>query len=909
MHDYEDILCHYGTPRHSGRYPYGSGENPYQRENRDFLGRYKEMNDARNPDGSKMYTELDIAKALGYNSTTELRAAKTIAKREYNNYNVQMVRKLREKGMSNVAIGERLGLNESTVRMYLSEGYEAKNNNISSTADMLKDAISKDKYIDVGKGVERYLGVSSLTKDTAIKMLEQEGYSVINLQVKQLSTGQYTTQQIIAPPGTTYKELKDNMDKIQAPGGIGSEYLANNGSDKFKIHRPKNVSKDRILVKYDEDGGTLKDGVIELRRGVKELDMGNSRYAQVRIGVDGDYYLKGMAVYSDDIPDGYDIIFNSNKKRGTSIEKVFKVQNKNDPDNPFGSSIDRQNDWTDEKGNVHEGVLNIVREEGAWGEWKKSIASQVLSKQSAELAKKQLGLAYNERKEEFEKLKSITNPVLRSELIIDFADQCDKDAVDLKAAAFPRQASQVILPVNSLKENEIYAPRYKDGEEVVLIRYPHGGIFEIPRLKVNNRNKEADSFIGKDARDAVGINSKTAEQLSGADFDGDTVLVIPTSTVKIKNKAPLEELKGFDPKKAYPAYEGMKRMGTKYGGVATDMEMGRISNLITDMTLQGADNSEIARAVKHSMVVIDAEKHYLDYKRSYQENGIAALKEKYQGGANKGASTLISKAKSQEPVVKRDSRYSIDPTTGEKIYRPAKDANYNVDIELKDGSVITETRARKQMSTKMAEAKDAYELVGTDRPVEKAYADYANSMKALGNKARLETLKIKMPAKDRSAEKTYATEVESIKNKIAESEKHAPLERKAQRLANIRFNAIVADNPTMDSEEQRKSRNLQLQKAREEVGASRYDIEITPKEWEAIQANAVSASTQKTLYKKTDQDKLMSLALPKSTPAMTNAQISAAKAMLNAGFTIQEVADRYGVSSSTLVSNVDKKEK
>ena len=34
----EDELYHYGTPRHSGRYPWGSGENPYQRLDRsDFI--------------------------------------------------------------------------------------------------------------------------------------------------------------------------------------------------------------------------------------------------------------------------------------------------------------------------------------------------------------------------------------------------------------------------------------------------------------------------------------------------------------------------------------------------------------------------------------------------------------------------------------------------------------------------------------------------------------------------------------------------------------------------------------------------------------------------------------------------------------------------------------------------------
>ena len=26
---FDDELMHYGTPRHSGRYPWGSGENPY----------------------------------------------------------------------------------------------------------------------------------------------------------------------------------------------------------------------------------------------------------------------------------------------------------------------------------------------------------------------------------------------------------------------------------------------------------------------------------------------------------------------------------------------------------------------------------------------------------------------------------------------------------------------------------------------------------------------------------------------------------------------------------------------------------------------------------------------------------------------------------------------------------------
>ena len=39
----EDFLEHYGTKRHSGRYPWGSGDDPYQHNSRDFLGRIEEL--------------------------------------------------------------------------------------------------------------------------------------------------------------------------------------------------------------------------------------------------------------------------------------------------------------------------------------------------------------------------------------------------------------------------------------------------------------------------------------------------------------------------------------------------------------------------------------------------------------------------------------------------------------------------------------------------------------------------------------------------------------------------------------------------------------------------------------------------------------------------------------------------
>lgn len=911
-----DTLCHIGTPDQSGRYKRGSGKNP--QHHLDILARDKALKAMKGPDGKPLYTELERAKLMGFKSTNDLRAAKTIAKNAKVRHEIDMCQKLSAKGMSNVAIGERLGIGESLVRQRLAQANEEKQKqtNLNAAADILANAVNSQGPIDVGKGVERHMGVSEQTKNVAVKMLEQQGYTVINLYVKQLSTGQRTTQQVLCPPGMTYKELKDNMDQIGDL--VTDEYLANNGSDKFKLHRPNNVDGSRVHVRYDEDGGTERDGTIELRRGVKDLDMGNSRYAQVRIGVDGEYYLKGMAVYGDDkdFPPGCDIIFNSNKKRGTPLERVFKPQNKDNPDNPFAASIDRQNDWTDSDGNVHEGALNIVREEGKWGEWKKSIASQVLSKQSTDLAQKQLDLAYRQHLEEFEQIQSVTNPVLRQKLLVDFGDQCDKDAVNLKAAAFPRQASQVILPVPSLKPTEIYAPRYQDGEEVCLIRYPHGGIFEIPRLKVNNRNKEADRMIGKDALDAVGINSKTAEQLSGADFDGDTVLVIPTKTIKLQNKPALEGLIGFDPKASYP---GKDSKGNPLPGVklitkqqTSDQEMGKITNLITDMTLQDAPDDEIVRAVKHSMVVIDAKKHGLDYKRSFEENGIAALKKKYQLDpvtGSSGAGTLISRAKNEYRVDKVDPRYEIDPKTGEKIFRPAKDLYYEQTRTLKDGTVVTETLKRQDKTTKMAAAKDARTLIGRDNEMEYIYADYANQMKSLGNKARLESLKAEkqIGKRDASAVATYKEEVQSIKTKLATSEMNAPLERKAQRIANMRYNAVLEDNPNMEDEEKKKARNLQLRKAREETGATRYKIRLTEREWEACQSNAVAPSVQKTLFQKMEQDDLMKLALPKEKKGLSSAQINSAKAMLNAGYTIAEVAEHYGISSSTLAANIKPK--
>ena len=54
-----NILLHYGVKQRSGRYPWGSGENPYQHgDNAKFMQARREMQ-------SKGMTEADIAKAFG----------------------------------------------------------------------------------------------------------------------------------------------------------------------------------------------------------------------------------------------------------------------------------------------------------------------------------------------------------------------------------------------------------------------------------------------------------------------------------------------------------------------------------------------------------------------------------------------------------------------------------------------------------------------------------------------------------------------------------------------------------------------------------------------------------------------------------------------------------------------------
>lgn len=893
----DNELMHYGMPRRSGRYPWGSGKDPYQRTG-DFLTRIDDLK-------KQGLTEKEIADAFGL-TTTELRAQKSIANAERRALLVATAQGLRDKGYSLQQIAKEMGYsNDSSVRSLLNEKSAQRMDQAQNIKETLKKHIDEKGMIDVGVGVERELGVSTEKLNQALYMLEQEGYQVYTGRIEQVTNkGQFTTMKVIGRPDSEYKDMYDPT-KVHSIRDYNTETGECN-VDAFVY--PKSLDVNRVKVRYAEEGGVTKDGTIEIRRGVQDLDLGNSHYAQVRILVDNDRYLKGMAVYKDDsnFPDGVDVIFNTNKSKDKAPRDVFK-EIKNDPVNPFGSTIkaNGQSYYIDKKTGKRElSLINKKSEEGDWNDWKDFLPSQFLSKQNISLIKKQLSLTLADREAEFDEIMSIPNGTVRKNLLNTFADDCDGAAVHLKAAALPRQKYQVILPIDSLKDNEVYAPNFKNGESVALIRYPHGGTFEIPILKVNNKNKDAVNMIGTNPKDAICINSKNAERLSGADFDGDTVMVIPTGKgVNITSTAPLKGLITFDNKKEYPATPNSVKMKKENVG----REMGVISNLITDMTLKGATTEELTRAVKHSMVVIDAYKHKLDYKKSEQDNGIAALKKKYQTTIDEngnvhsgGASTLISRAKGEvridkrvgSPKVNQKGKPWYDPTLeeGALIYKSVKETYVD-----KNGK----TQVRTQTSTKMAEARDARTL-SSGTMQEEVYASYANNLKSLANRARkamIDTPDIKYSPE---AKKTYATQYSSLMHKLNQSLMNAPRERQAQLLATSVVRAKMEANPNMEKEEMKKIKQKALTEARNKLGAKRTTVDVTDDEWEAIEAGAISPNKLSQILQNTDTAVIREKATPKAKNTLSEAKVNKLKCMVASGYSNAEIAEALGISPSTV---------
>ena len=884
-------LAHYGVKRKSGRYPWGSGKDPHQHSG-DLLSTIKDLK-------AKGLSETEIAKGLGM-TTTQLRAQKSIAKNEKRKADAAMVARLKEKGMSNTAIGRRMGINESSVRALLDPTLKERAGSTEALAKELKKSVGKDGLVDVGLGVETNLGVTGTKLKTATAMLEAEGYHVHKVKVTQQTTGKQTEMKVLVPPGMDYKTVLARRGEIKAPG----VNVEDRGRTVYGIEKPTAISSKRLKVRYGPEGGTDMDGVIELRRGVKDLSLGGSNYAQVRISIDGTHFLKGMAMYSDDIPKGYDIRFNTNKKKTDNKLDALKPM-KDDPANPFGAVIRKQMHY-ESGGKKKLSGINIVNDEGTWGDWSKTLSSQFLSKQPVSLAKQQLQKVRDKRKAEFEEIMALTNPAVKKKLLQSFADSCDSDAVDLKAASLPRQASQVILPVPKMKPTEVYAPNFKHGEKVVLVRHPHGGRFEIPELTVNNKDPNARRSIGSKVKDAIGIHPKVAERLSGADFDGDSVLCIPNNSGKVKTSPALKGLKDFDPKATYPKYKGMIPMSKE----RTQLEMGKISNLITDMTIAGATQSEIARAVRHSMVVIDANKHELNYKQSEIDNGIGALKKKYQGGTTGGAASLISRAGSTAYLPERKARSAskggpIDKKTGRKVWEETGRTYKKPIFDKNDPTKVVEWKTERSItkSSKLAEAHDAFSLVSKNgSTIETVYANHSNALKAMANEARKATLKIPSVRKNPQAAKAYAPEVKSLKAKINEGLRNKPRERQAQVLADAVVRAKKQADPSLakDKERMSKVRRQALAEARARTGAGKKPFLLTPKEWRAIQEGAVSQAMLNKVLEMADETNVRELATPRSTPKISSSMISRAKAMSSRGKTAAEIAEALGISTTSV---------
>lgn len=946
----KDILMHYGTPRHSGRYPWGSGENPYQR-NGDFLSRVDELK-------GQGLSDTEIAKAMGL-TTTQFRTQRSLAKDERRALEVERAKALQSDGYNPSEIARMMGYNsESSIRSLLNSDSEARMNQARVTAENLKRQVDEHGMIAISAGTERYLGVSREKLEEALYILELEGYNHFGGGVPQVTNkGQQTNIRVLCPPDTPYKEITRtytdkngevhekvtkvssaiyDFDKVHPLEEVCDSISYDNG-DSFQkgFHYPTSMNSDRIQVVYAEQGGTKKDGVIELRRGVDDLSLGDAHYAQVRILVDGTHYLKGMAMYADDLPDGVDVRFNTNKKEGTPVcgpkdNTVLKTIKK-DPNNPFGSLIkehggqsfydDPNGEFTDPKTGKKQSLslINKRAEEGDWSDWDDKLPSQFLSKQSLKLIKNQLSLTMADAQAEYDEICSLTNPTVKKVLLQSFADDCDAAAVHLKAASLPRQKYKVILPITSMKDDEVYAPGYENGEKVALIRFPHGGTFEIPVLTVNNKQAEAKSKLGL-AKDAVGINSKVAERLSGADFDGDTVMIVPTGKgVKITSTPPLKGLEGFDGKLEY-GHDSTKtdpdgtvhyyRNGREFKPMKnTQTEMGIISNLITDMTLRGAKEEELAKAVRHSMVVIDAEKHGLDYKQSEKDNDIAYLKKTYQrttdanGRYHEGAATLISRSKSQQEVLKRKGSPKVNQK-GKDWYDPSKPEGSLIwnsvteEYTDKNGKV----KVRTQKSTKMAETDDARLIISdADTPQERAYAEYANQRKDLANKARLEIINTGKIAYSASAKATYKEEVDGMLADLNIALRNAPKETQAQIIANSKVAAMKKANPDMTSKEIKKASQQALTEARIQMGAERIKVPLDEKRWEAIQAGAISESQLIKILNNSDIDEVRQYATPRTTSTLSPAKVNKIEAMQASGnYSIAEIAQAVGVSSSTV---------
>ena len=230
----EDILMHYGMPRRSGRYPWGSGEDPYQHSG-DFLSRIEELKKT-----GWTETPENIKKEFGL-TTTQYRTEKANAKDERRMLDVARAKSLKEDGLGATEIGRIMGKNESTIRSLLNESSEIKMKKARETADFIKEQIEKKGMIDVTSGVERELGVSKEKLNQALKLLEEEGYPIYKGGIPQATNpGQQTNQRVICKPGTDHKDIY-NYENVHPL----TDYISKDGGSTFERKFTKTIKKTR----------------------------------------------------------------------------------------------------------------------------------------------------------------------------------------------------------------------------------------------------------------------------------------------------------------------------------------------------------------------------------------------------------------------------------------------------------------------------------------------------------------------------------------------------------------------------------------------------------------------------------------------------------------------------------------
>lgn len=923
------------------------------------------------------YTPAQIALGLGVTSTA-LKARASIATNVFKRELIEKNRELQEGIMgedgnwikepitNRSARARILGLDEGTLRSMENGNVDRNSKIIFNIADKLREEMANNKYLNIGKGTaERMsaaerMNVSEDRLKTAVEILKLEGFDTINVQVDQLGSkvGNKTTVHTLVPPGTTYQQLKEDVANIDDVIAVYHGPHSEDGGETFRpLEKPTSIDSNRVFIRYAEDGGVDKDGLIELRRNVDDISLGRAAYAQVRISVDDKYYLKGMAMAVDDkdIPPGYDIVFNTNKHEGTPMEKVFKEidekKAQNNPENPFGTSIKLETDedyifqrhYIDKKtGEEKLSAINVVNAEGDWAKWSKTVASQMLAKQKPDVVEKQLDLTYEKRLAEFNEIMSLTNPVVKKRLLDDFEKNTDSAAVNLKAVAFPGQSTRVLLPFPNMKKNEVYCPGYEDGEVVALIRYPHGGIFEIPARVVNNKYKEARNVLG-DCKDAIGLHPSTSQQLSGADHDGDTVMCIPIrdkngnkitdikTSDDIVDIGPYKELIGFDSKagfelpdeviatrkahkedKSIPMDPRLMRDDKQKG-----VEMGKVTNLIADLTAKNAQPKHIVAAVKYSMVVIDSYKHNLDWKRAKKFFEIDKINKLYRETG--GADTIMTRAKSPDWVYPKKEKTAVSRMTpeelerwyaGEKIYEDVTETKAYRDKETGELHMY-EAHGKRVKSTKMGEAtteQDVLDLRSKNpTKVENLYASLAIRLKNLAKQARKESRSMQISSKetDPALKEKYKEEIKSLNEQVDRVLSNAPLERKAQAYGNRLFSNFERDNPDLDEDHYKKARAQCIERARKRIGSKQIKIDITDREWEAIQSGVISKTQLNKILDHANMDRVKKLAMPKQTTTLAEGKINSIITMANNGKSAAEIANSLGISISTVNNYVD----